>query len=196
MLRVQDVCRSTGWPESTRSPACRFRSPLPRPQCSSTIAANVSQLFRLDDREQLGARVGKVFAQMIDHRLAGPLHLGLEQIGHQRHAAAAAGAGLGAAFHRVDRVELPARESPRKSLPWSRCCTSRSGPRRASRRRRRCRRRRRSAADDQFVRLARQRRVALGEHRQRAVVARHRRPGCRPAAACRRARRAASCRRR
>ena len=43
------------------------------------------------------------------------------------------------------------------------------------------------ARDEQFVRLARQRRIALGEHRAACRSRSRRRPGCRPTVACRRA---------
>ena len=60
---------------------------------------------------------GEVLAQVVDDRLAGLLQLGLEQVGHQRHAAAAAGAGLGAALERVDRVDARRRGSAAQIAP-------------------------------------------------------------------------------
>ena len=122
------------------------------------------ELLGLDDREQLGARVRKVLAQMIDDRLAGRLQLGFEQVGDQRHAAAAAGAGLGAALERVERVELAvANRRADRALAdvVARADLGRVGHRvDADRRAARA-----AGADDQLVRLAGQRRVALGEHR-------------------------------
>ena len=50
----------------------------------------------LDDLKEFLARVGEMLAEVIDHFLAQRRQLGLEQVGHQRQAAAAAGAGPGA----------------------------------------------------------------------------------------------------
>ena len=94
----------------------QISQPLPAAAVGEHVGER-PELLRLDDREQLGPRVRKVLAQMIDDRLAGLLQFGLEQVGHQRHAAAAAGAGLGAAFEGVERVDALARESPRRSRP-------------------------------------------------------------------------------
>src|SRR5437870_2182463 len=52
-------------------------------------------LLEANEVIQLLARVGEVFAQMIDNMLARPLHLALEDVRHQRHAATAAGPSPG-----------------------------------------------------------------------------------------------------
>src|SRR5690348_16964358 len=53
----------------------------------------------LDDVEKFLSRVWKMLAEMLDDGLAGRDELFLQQIGDQRHAAAAAGASLGAGFY-------------------------------------------------------------------------------------------------
>ena len=59
----------------------------------------------LGDLEELLAAVREVLAKVVVDRLADRLELGLEQVGHLRQAAAAAGAGLGARLDLGDRGE-------------------------------------------------------------------------------------------
>ena len=78
-------------------PACRSRSRRPAPCCAISSSKVVMSLDR-DDLEQLLARAGEVLAEVVVDLLAAAFELGLEEVGDQRHAAAAAGAGLGAAL--------------------------------------------------------------------------------------------------
>ena len=59
----------------------------------------------LDDLEQFLPRVGEVLAEVVVHLLAQRRQFGLEQVGDQRHAAAAASAGPGAVLDLGQRGE-------------------------------------------------------------------------------------------
>ena len=128
------------------------------------------QFFDFDDREQLGARHQKMFAEMIDDDLARFLQLGVEQVGDERHATAATSAGSRATFHRTDRVEISFADRVTDRtfadvVARANLCLIRHRIDTAE-----CRSTR--LADQQLVRLARQRLRSLREDRERAVFAR------------------------
>ena len=83
----------------------QISQPWPRPW-TAINSSNVLMLLDLDDLEQFLARAGKVFAQRVADLLAGRLDLGLEQIGHERQAAAATSAGPRARLDFVDRAQI------------------------------------------------------------------------------------------
>ena len=66
-----------------------------------------ADLLDLDDLEEFLPGVGEMLAEVIIHLAAGGLQFGMQKLGHQRKASAAAGAGLGGRLDLAHRVELP-----------------------------------------------------------------------------------------
>ena len=65
-----------------------------------------ADLLDLDDLEEFLPGVGEMLAEVIIHLAAGGLQLGMQKLGHQGDASAAAGAGLGGRLDLPHAVEL------------------------------------------------------------------------------------------
>ena len=65
-----------------------------------------ADLLDLDDLEKLLPGVGEMLAEVIIHLAAGRLQFGMQKLGHQREASAAAGAGLSGRLDLPHGVEL------------------------------------------------------------------------------------------
>ena len=100
--RARGRGRSRCWRGSRRPPAGRPRSRRRVPWLASSCVEAVDAA-ELDDLEQLLARVGEVLAE-VAVRPSRPAAASsrVEQVGDQRHAAAAAGAGPGAGLDAAD----------------------------------------------------------------------------------------------
>ena len=117
MFGLHDSVRSTTTARIDVTAGLQISQPCPVPYWAMHVVKR-RELFRLDDGKQLGARIRKVFAQVLADRSASGLHGGVEQVGDERQAAAAAGAGLRARLHLAQRSRAPEPGWPCRLRPW------------------------------------------------------------------------------